>query len=278
MLTIIDGATTKSNLFLFTANDKSMINDFFFNRPSRIRYAYEYGYLLEDVVKEVLYDCLDNKDRVDEIFNAIARFDDPSFDVICELASEANLYPEYSVKQLMDGYNSKMMSNNLSDLDCTLLIDGDDAGKLIESIAEKYDMKLTLSYFDDATDWDVDDLQETAFSSSTRKRNIWLGRYNISMSKGGKVFSNDRGLYFDISNMKFNYVNKNLHIKDIDLSHQGVFDFNYLIAHTITRGVDKEDQEGLLNTILKDVESTMIGKKFSIIAKPVKRYRSSYTF
>ena len=28
MLTIIDGATTKSNLFLFTANDKSMINDF----------------------------------------------------------------------------------------------------------------------------------------------------------------------------------------------------------------------------------------------------------
>lgn len=278
MLTIIDGATTKSNLFLFTANDKSMINDFFFNRPSRIRYAYEYGYLPEDVVKEVLYDRLDNKDRVDEIFNAIARFDDPSFDVICELASEANLYPEYSVKQLMDGYNSKMMSNSLSDLDCTLLIDGDDAGKLIESIAEKYDMKLTLSYFDNATDWDVDDLQETAFSSSTRKRNIWFGRYNISMSKDGKVFSNDRGLYFDISNMKFNYVNKNLHIKDIDLSHQGVFDFNYLIANTITRGVDKEDQKGLLNTILKDVENTMIGKKFSIIAKPVKRYRSSYTF
>ena len=178
----------------------------------------------------------------------------------------------------MDGYNSKMMSNNLSDLDCTLLIDGDDAGKLIESIAEKYDMKLTLSYFDEATDWDVDDLQETAFSSSTRKRNIWLGRYNISMSKDGKVFSNDRGLYFDISNMKFNYVNKNLYIKDIDLSHQGVFDFNYLIAHTIARGVDKEDQKSLLNTILKDVESAMIGKKFSIVAKPVKRYRSSYAF
>lgn len=171
-----------------------------------------------------------------------------------------------------------MMSNSLSDLDCTLLIDGDDAGKLIASIAEKYDMKLTLSYFDEATDWDVDDLQETVFSSSSRKKNIWLGRYNISMSKDGKVFSNDRNLYFDISNMKFNYVNKNLYIKDIDLSHQGAFDFNYLIARTIAHGADKESQQDLLNTVLKDVEATMIGKKFSIVAKPVKRYRSSYTF
>lgn len=89
------------------------------------------------------------------------------------------------------------------------------------------------------------------------------------------VFTNS--LFF-IKELKLLAKKENLDVKYINLYYEGVFDFNYLIAHTIIRGLDKEGQQGLFNTIFKDVEDTMIGKKFSIIAKPVKRYRSSYTF
>ncbi len=278
MLTVIDGATTKSNLFLFTANNKSMVNDFFFNRPSRIRYAYEYSYLSEDVIKEVLFDRLDNKDRVDAIFNAIVRFDDPSFDVICELASEANLYPDYTVKQLMDGYNSRMISNKLNDLDCQFIIDGEDIGKFVQSICEKYGVSLSTSYSTDFTDYDIDDLQEIILSSSPRKMNIYIGNYNIVVSSENFVAKGDRYLHFDISNMKFNYVNKDLHINNIKLSSEGVEDLIYLIGTTITRAVKPDDSNALIKEIRKEVLPLLVDKEFGIVAKPIKKYKSSYAF
>jgi hypothetical protein len=278
MLTVIDGATTKSNLFLFTANNKSMVNDFFFNRPSRIRYAYEYSYLSEDVIKEVLFDRLDNKDRVDAIFNAIVRFDDPSFDVICELASEANLYPDYTIKQLMEGYNSRMISNRLSDLDCQFLIDGEDIGKFVQSICEKYGVTLSTSYCTDFTDYDIDDLQEMIYSSSSRKTNFCLGEYNLIINNENTVIRNDRYLYFDISNMKFNYVNKDLYINGIKLSIEGMKDFMYLISSSIAKAVKADDANSFVKEIDKVILPQLINKEFGIVAKPIKKYKSSYAF
>ena len=278
MLTVIDGATAKSNLFLFTANNKDMVNDFFFNRPSRIRYAYEYGYLPEDVIKEVLTDRLDNKDRVNDIFNAIVRFNDPSFDVICELASEANLYPDYTVKQLMEGYNSQMISNRLSDLDCQFLIDGEDIRKFVQPICEKYGVNLSTSYCNDFTDYDIDDLQELICSSSSRKTNFCFGEYNIIVNKENDVIRNDRYLHFDISNMKFNYVNKDLYISGIKLSLEGMKDFKYLISSSIARAVKSDDTNSFIKEIDKEILPQLINKEFGIVAKPIKKYKSSYAF
>ena len=278
MLTVIDGATTKSNLFLFTANNKDMVNNFFFNRPSRIRYAYEYSYLPEDVIKEVLADRLDNKDRVNDIFNAIMRFDDPSFDVICELASEANLYPDYTVKQLMDGYNSRMISNRLSDLDCQFLIDGENIEKFVQPICEKYGVNLSTSYCINFTDYDIDDLQEMIYSSSSRKTNFCLGEYNIILNKENTVIRNDRYLYFNISNMKFNYVNKDLYISGIKLSIEGIKDFMYLISSSIARAVKTDDTNSFIKEIDKEILPQLINKEFGIVAKPMKKYKSSQAF
>ena len=56
LLSVVDGTSSKKNLFVFTANEKDKVNEYFFNRPSRIRYAYEYESLPDSIVLEVLED------------------------------------------------------------------------------------------------------------------------------------------------------------------------------------------------------------------------------
>lgn len=107
LLSVVDGTSSKKNLFVFTANEKDKVNEYFFNRPSRIRYAYEYESLPDSIVLEVLEDLLDNKDRVQEVASVISYLKEPSFDVVCSIAKEVNLYPDFTMQQLMDGYNSE---------------------------------------------------------------------------------------------------------------------------------------------------------------------------
>lgn len=171
-----------------------------------------------------------------------------------------------------------MISNRLGDLDCQFLIDGEDIGKFVQSICEKYGVNLSTSYCTDFTDYDIDDLQEMIYSSSSRKTNFCLGEYNLIINKENTVIRNDRYLYFDISNMKFNYVNKDLYISGIKLSLEGMKDFMYLISSSIARAVKADDSNSMIKEIDKIVLPQLINKEFGIVAKPIKKYKSSYAF
>lgn len=138
LLSVVDGTSSKKNLFIFTANEKDMVNEYFFNRPSRIRYAYEYESLPDSIVLEVLEDLLDNKDRVQEIASVISYLKEPSFDVVCSIAKEANLYPDFTVQQLMDGYNSEAYSSSLNDSECMLFINGRDFPSVLKDLFDEY--------------------------------------------------------------------------------------------------------------------------------------------
>lgn len=94
MLTLFDGITAGTKLFLLTVNDEYKLNTFLLNRPGRIYYRFDYHGLETAFVREYLEDNLKNKFAIDGTVDKIERSfrNTFSFDMLQSVVEEMNRY------------------------------------------------------------------------------------------------------------------------------------------------------------------------------------------
>lgn len=108
LLPLLDGVTNSKHLFILTANNTNHINDYFFNRPGRILYSWEYKSLEVDVIKQFLEKNLEDKSKENEILNVLTQARELTFDILKAFVNEVNLFKDYSIKEIADGFNISM--------------------------------------------------------------------------------------------------------------------------------------------------------------------------
>lgn len=264
LLSVIDGTSSKKNLFVFTANEAAMVNKFFFNRPGRIRYAYEYGTLPDSVVLEVLEDMLDDKSRIQEIASVISFLKEPSFDVVCSIAREANLYPHFTVQQLMDGYNSEVYSSALGDTDCMLFINGRDFPSALGDVFDKYGIKLQYCLPTNVTSDSAIKLKEQSIRPGAPKTSLNLMDFSLRSYKDGNYPGTNIYMYLDISSMELETSGRNSTISNLRISHDEIEDLARAIE-SLMRRADKE----LPDSAFEDVLTLLSSDDVKLVSKPI---------
>lgn len=264
LLSVIDGTSSKKNLFVFTANEASMVNKFFFNRPGRIRYAYEYGTLPDSVVLEVLEDMLDDKSRIQEIASVISFLKEPSFDVVCSIAREANLYPHFTVQQLMDGYNSEVYSSALEDTDCMLFINGRDFPSALGDVFDKYGIKLQYCLPVNVTSNSAIKLKEQSIKPGAPKTSLNLIDFSLRSYKDGNYAGTNIYMYLDISSMELETSGRHSTISNLRISHDEIEDLAEAIE-SLMRRANKE----LPDSAFEDVLTLLSSDDIKLVSKPI---------
>lgn len=146
LLSLLDGVVTSHNLFIFTLNDMSKVNDYFFNRPSRIRYLYQYTNLPLNVISEFIdNEVVNPEQRLDAKF-IMVQSKLRTFDILQEFATECNNNPDESPADLIDGFN---IENNSRDYDYTFDIQwfverGNGKEPLDEVLGEILDSRISF--------------------------------------------------------------------------------------------------------------------------------------
>lgn len=140
LLTLLDGLYTSNHLFVLTANDASKINTYFFNRPSRIRYAIEYKSLGLDVCKEILKENFEPA-YVEELIGKLATVNNLSFDVLQEVITEAKHFPDLSVGEVFNGFNLSRLNLNLSHAPVTVKVGNEKLEDILISVVKKHATK-----------------------------------------------------------------------------------------------------------------------------------------
>lgn len=94
MLSMFDGISMGTKLFLLTSNDVYKLNTFMLNRPGRLYYRFDYAGLDKEFVLEYLKDVLNDKSIAESTADAIERgFRDTfTFDMLQTVVEEMNRY------------------------------------------------------------------------------------------------------------------------------------------------------------------------------------------
>lgn len=270
LLSVVDGTSSKKNLFVFTANEAKMVNKFFFNRPGRIRYAYEYGTLPDSIVLEALQDILDNKDRVQEIASVFSYLKEPSFDVVCSIAQEANLYPHFTMQQLMDGYNSEVYSSYLCDSDCTLFVNGKDFHSALKDLLSKQGISLQYSIPIDVIQESAIQLKETSLRPGAPKTSLNLMDFSLRASKNGEYDSRYLYMYFDISEMELDIKGRCSTISNIRIADNEIEEIADSIMNLISRF-----NEDISESAMEDIIALLSSNDIKLVSKPIVRSKIS---
>ncbi len=108
LLSFFDGTSIHRKLIIVTANDRDGINEFFLNRPSRIRYVIDYAGLTDDFVRQYLTDHLTYPEAVQPLIDELSLVPSINFDLLRNVVEEVNLlYPLESVKAIITILNIK---------------------------------------------------------------------------------------------------------------------------------------------------------------------------
>lgn len=198
LLTLLDGLYISNHLFVLTANDASKINTYFFNRPSRIRYAIEYKSLGLDVCKEILEENFESQ-YVEELLGKLATVNNLSFDVLQEVMTEAKHFPNTSAGELFNGFNLSRLNLNLSYCPITVKVGDKDlmtilktAFKKVTSKADSLGVRSTM-YSDIA----LDDVYNHSFSEG--ENTLFIIRLSFIDSEDTIYFSPNRTMVKNIS-------------------------------------------------------------------------------
>lgn len=107
LLSLVDGTSTTKNIVVFTANNYNSINQFYINRPGRVRYLYQYSGLSMDVVENIIDDLLEDKSRKGETLRVLAlvNSNDLTYDRVISFLYEVNLFKDKSPSELLNGFN-----------------------------------------------------------------------------------------------------------------------------------------------------------------------------
>lgn len=135
LLTLLDGLYNNNHLFVLTANDQERINQYFFNRPSRIRYNFYYGALGYDVYSEIINQHFD-QDFASQLIGKLATINNLSFDIIQEIINEARAFPDLSVTELFEGFNLDRLDLDLGYADFKVMLKNPETGKFDLCLAD----------------------------------------------------------------------------------------------------------------------------------------------
>lgn len=92
LLTIMDGGINTGNVFLLSANVKS-VSEYMIDRPNRIHYTFKYDHLGWDIIQDYLNDKLDDKSKA-EYFKIMSENSNMNFDILQNLTAEVNRFPD----------------------------------------------------------------------------------------------------------------------------------------------------------------------------------------
>lgn len=92
LLSLLDGIQSAKQLFMFVCNELEEVNEYLFNRPSRIYYHIKYKGLDEDVIRSYCEKYLNNKDYIEDILKVRYVVNDLSFDILQAIVEESNRY------------------------------------------------------------------------------------------------------------------------------------------------------------------------------------------
>lgn len=113
LLSLIDGVYSANHLFLLTSNSKGRINEHLLNRPSRIRYYWEYTGLTKELMEEVITDIVNDKEKSKAILDELRFCFDLTYDNLIEFVNECLTYPDVPPSELIDGFNLDSMNGYL---------------------------------------------------------------------------------------------------------------------------------------------------------------------
>lgn len=108
LLSFFDGTSVYRKLIIVTANDRDGINEFFLNRPSRIRYVIDYKGLTPEFISEYLTKNLTHPEVAQAVIDELDLVPSVNFDLLRNVVEEVNLlYPTESIKAIMSITNIK---------------------------------------------------------------------------------------------------------------------------------------------------------------------------
>jgi len=90
LLTLFDGVVDSKKIFLLTAN-KDNINEFFENRPSRIKYLKQFKTVDKELLEEIMEDILEDSAHEDAFVDIVNTLGECGKDLIISLIEEVNM-------------------------------------------------------------------------------------------------------------------------------------------------------------------------------------------
>jgi hypothetical protein len=103
LLSLLDGAFNSKFMFILTSNESASVSPFLKNRPGRIHYRRKYQGMGDDMIKEIADDLLENKELTTDLVRICKLLGNVSMDIIISIIKESNLYPEDSLKDIVQG-------------------------------------------------------------------------------------------------------------------------------------------------------------------------------
>lgn len=91
LLTLLDGTYQSNHLFIFACNNSNQVNDYFYNRPSRIYFDIQFSGLCEEDIKEYCDDHLVNMCYLDDFYKLHKVIRSFTFDILVEMVNYSNL-------------------------------------------------------------------------------------------------------------------------------------------------------------------------------------------
>ena len=101
LLTLIDGMSEASKLFVFTRNS-GFLSEFFVNRPSRVFYSFNYDKISLDSLVGYVEDNIQDKKFIRDFVSLHEVCTQLSFDVVQGIVEELNRFPETTFKECLD--------------------------------------------------------------------------------------------------------------------------------------------------------------------------------
>jgi hypothetical protein len=145
-LSIMDGVGKSRHLFILTSN-MSNIGTYFSSRPGRVRYHKEYDFLSEELIREIVYDKIANKEKAEIISQQLSILPCLSVDSLVCMLDECNMYDEVP-RDFESFFNFKVELPSMYDITFTIpfhkaksglsSVENEEASDIIDSVTHNY--------------------------------------------------------------------------------------------------------------------------------------------
>lgn len=189
ILTILDGVYPSNKLFLFTCNNKYLVDEHMKNRPGRIYYMVEFKGVSREFILEYCEDNLKNMNNAEGVCSLASLFYEFNFDTLKALVEEMNRYNE-TAQDAIELLNAKPEYESRQDYKIQLYLPHSDtaitsadknwSGNPVN--ATQWTIEYTIQSPDDEDDYDY------AFATFTQGD---LKQYKAV--EGEFMFINDKG-------------------------------------------------------------------------------------
>ena len=129
-LSYLDGANFSNNKRAFIITSNNSVNEYFMNRPSRLKYVRKYYQMKLDTVKEIIVDLLEDREAFEEDLLKNINIKDLNIDILVKIIEEINM-----VKQPYSSFKD-FFNYESSTKPYEIYIEGEDGGEIFISQSE----------------------------------------------------------------------------------------------------------------------------------------------